>query len=115
MTTAKREGTLLVSPPVYAESLAHPFYAEPQIMHFYARSGIVIDFPLPETVWTEAGRRYAMFAARKRTQSMEGPRRILADFVIGAHVLLQCNRLMTLDAAFYRRHFPELRLYPIGE
>jgi predicted nucleic acid-binding protein len=115
MRTAKGEGTLLVSPLVYAESLAHPFYAESQIILFYEKAGIVIDFSLPKAVWTEAGRRYAKFAARKRAQSLEGPRRILADFVIGAHALLQANRLMTLDSAFYRRHFPELRLYPIEE
>ncbi len=114
MGAAKREGTLLVSPPVYAESLAHPFYAEPEIILFYAKAGIVIDFALSETVWTEAGRRYAKHAARKRTPSPEGPRRILADFVIGAHALLQSNRLMTLDSTFYRRHFSDLALYPLA-
>lgn len=115
MEAAKEVGTLLVSPAVYAESLAHPYYAEPEIILFYARTGIVIDFSLSEAVWTEAGRRYALHAARKRMVSPENPRRILADFLIGAHALLQANRLMTRDSAFFRRNFPELTLYSIGE
>jgi len=115
MRAAKQDGMLLVSAPVYSETLAHPFYAEDEVLRFYAKSGIVIDFSLAEAVWTEAGRRYAKHAARKRAPSQERPRRILADFVIGAHALLQSNRLMTRDSAFFRRHFPELPLYSIGE
>ena len=116
LEAARQQGELILSPAVYAESLAHPFYSEPEIMEFLKLAEISVDFELSKEVWTEAGRRYSIYANRKRSSSSQvGPRRILADFVIGAHALLQADRLMTLDAAFYRRHFLELTLYPLGE
>ena len=41
------------------------------------------------------------------------PKRLLADFVIGAHALYSADRLLTLDEGRYRRDFPELKLLTI--
>lgn len=41
------------------------------------------------------------------------PRRILADFLIGAHALHSGYRLLTLDDRFYRTAFPRLSLLTI--
>ncbi len=36
--------------------------------------------------------------------------RTVADFMVGAHALLQCDGLITRDAAFYRDYFKGLKL-----
>jgi predicted nucleic acid-binding protein len=113
LEAARRQGGLLLSPVVYAECLAHPFYAEAEVREFLRIAEIGVEFALPQAVWEEAGRRYSRHAQRSRDAASPRPRRILADFLIGAHALHQANRLLTLDSAFYRRHFPELTLYPV--
>jgi predicted nucleic acid-binding protein len=39
-----------------------------------------------------------------------GPRRILADFLIGAHALLSARHLLTLGDRFYKAAFPGLTI-----
>ncbi len=46
-------------------------------------------------------------------QAHSGPRRILADFVIGAHALQKGYRLLALDDHLYRAAFPDLALLRI--
>jgi len=36
--------------------------------------------------------------------------RVVADFLIGAHALMQCDGLITRDAAFYRDYFKGLKV-----
>jgi predicted nucleic acid-binding protein len=48
--------------------------------------------------------------ARNRQLKKQGPRRLLADFIIGSHALAQADRLMTLDPKRYKQDFPELKL-----
>jgi len=107
---AQQEGALLISPFAFAELHAHP-NAKPGFVHtFLEATGVVIDYKMQEQVWSEAGQRFARYAARRRKAIGEGPRRLLADFLIGAHALVQAERLLTLDPKVYRQDFPELRL-----
>ena len=47
----------------------------------------------------------------KRFRSRGGRReRVVADFLIGAHALLQCDALITRDAGFFRDYFKGLKL-----
>lgn len=107
---AKQAGALLVSGVVYAELLAHPKASEAFVNNFIEHTGVTVDLRFQDAVWVEAGRRFAKYATRRRKAGGEGPKRLLADFLIGAHALLQADRLMTLDPARYKQDFPELRL-----
>jgi hypothetical protein len=107
---AKQDGALLISPFAFAELYAHPNMTSDFIRPFLDATGVVVDYKLLESVWTEAGLRFARYAARRRKATGEGPRRLLADFLIGAHALVQADRLLTLDPKVYRQDFPELRL-----
>lgn len=41
--------------------------------------------------------------------------RIIADFLVGAHALMQCNGLITFDGGFHRDYFKGLRVIVPGE
>jgi len=107
---ARAEGGLVVGAPVYAELLAYPKATESFVNGFLADTGIVVDFEFQQRVWLEAGRRFARYAKRRRRSAHQGPKRLLADFIIGSHALAQADRFMTLDPKRYKRDFPELKL-----
>ncbi len=47
----------------------------------------------------------------KRFRARGGKReRVVADFLVGAHALLQCDGLITRDAGFFRDYFKGLKL-----
>jgi predicted nucleic acid-binding protein len=104
------EGSLVISPFVFVELLAYPRATETFVRGFLDATGTVIDYKLEERLWSEAGQRFARYAIRRRQATSEGPRRLLADFLIGAHALVQTERLLTLDPKRYSQDFPELRL-----
>jgi predicted nucleic acid-binding protein len=70
----------------------------------------VVDWDLAEAAWRLAGRAFQGYAARRRRQREIGPRRILADFVIGAYAAQHGYSLLTLDEGLYRAAFPALRI-----
>jgi predicted nucleic acid-binding protein len=107
---ARRDGALLISPFVFAELHAYPRMTNALVRKFLETTGVVIDLKLEERLWTEAGLRFARYAARRRKSFGAPPRRLLADFLIGAHALVQADRLLTLDARVYQQDFPEIRL-----
>jgi|GEM_PF-869097 len=114
-------GALLISPIVYAELLAYPNATQEFVNHFLNQTSIRIDFQLAPSVWQESGRRFARYANRRPKSSakslpkssQESPKRLLADFLIGAHALLQADRFMTLDPKRYKLDFPDLRLHAL--
>jgi predicted nucleic acid-binding protein len=107
---AKNLGALLIAPVVYAELLAYPMATEAFVNRFLSDTGISVDFQMDESVWIEAGRCFARYAGHRRKSGSAEPKRFLADFLIGAHSLLQADRLMSLDPTRYKQYFPELKL-----
>src|ERR1700687_4710436 len=104
------QGTLVVAAPVFAELIAAPGRSEGFVSSFLEETGIAIDWDLGEPVWRSAGRAFKSYAERRRKQRDSGARRILADFLIGAHAHTRTYRLLTLDEGIYRTAFPTLTI-----
>jgi predicted nucleic acid-binding protein len=102
-------GPLVISAPVYAELLAFPARTESFLDRFLSDTEIRVDWEINEPTWKLAGKAYQQYSARRRRQG-EGPRRILADFLIGAHAAHNRMALLTLDTRLYRLAFPQLRI-----
>lgn len=104
------QGGLVISAPVAAELLACHGREENFVDSFLAETGIGVDWELGEPVWRAAGRAFQAYALRRRRERGSGSRRILADFLIGAHALEKGCELLTLDDGLYRAAFPDLRI-----
>jgi len=113
LDSASARGRLVVAAPVYAELLAAPHRTEAFIDYFFAKTGVEVDWNIDESIWRSAGRAFQAYAARRKVRQQSGPRRILADFVIGAHALRRGYALLTLDDEIYRACFPRLPLVEI--
>lgn len=113
MDDALLRGNLVISAPVFAELLASPRRTEAFIDYFLKEAGVAVDWVLDEQIWRTAGRAFQSYAARRKKHSESAPRRILADFLIGAHALRRGFRLLTLDEGLYRSAFPRLSVVPL--
>lgn len=103
MREALRLGAIVACDPVWAETAA----VFPEQADFEkAMRALGIQFsPLTQNTVTEAG------VAWKRYRAGGGKRlRMVADFLIGAHALIQCERLLTRDRGFYRDFFHRLKI-----
>jgi len=108
LDAALGRGSLVIAAPVFAELLAAPSRNEGFLDSFCRETGISIDWNLDEAVWRAAGRAFRAYVGRRKAQRGAGARRILADFLIGAHALQNRFRLLTLDEGLYRAAFPRL-------
>jgi predicted nucleic acid-binding protein len=113
LDAAQRRGRLVIAAPVFAELLAAPSRQETFLDAFCRDTGISVDWELNETIWRLAGRAFRNYIARRRKQHDLGHRRILADFLIGAHALQNGFRLLTLDDHLYGAAFPHLAIQTI--
>ena len=109
LTTA-RLGPLLISPPVYGELRASANW-EDQIVFFLESTGIQVAWAMPESVWDKAGQALGNYARLRKGGQL--PRRIMADFLIGAHAEHHKLALLTFDDTIYKAVFPQLQLVPV--
>jgi len=106
---AAGEGLLVASPAVYAELVAG---RNPEVVDaFFSDKEINVHWNLDAAVWRTAGTRYGAYARdRRRQRGDTGPRRILADFLIGAHAFHLANALLTSDTRIYGTYFADLKV-----
>ena len=108
LDAALGRGSLVIAAPVFAELLAAPSRDEAFLDSFCRETGISVDWNLDEVIWRTAGRAFQLYVARRRKQRGSGQRRILADFLIGAHAVQNGFRLLTMDHRLYLAAFPRL-------
>lgn len=95
---------------VYAELIGAPGRAEAFVDRFCEEAGIAVEWEMKEKIWRAAGRAFQAYAARRKKHGRSEPRRLLADFLIGAHALENGCKLLTLDERIYKAAFPRLKL-----
>jgi predicted nucleic acid-binding protein len=110
LESAFHRGRLVIAAPVFAELIAAPGRTEEFVGSFLQENGIAVDWELNEPIWRSAGRAFQAYAERRRKQRDHGTRRLLADFLIGAHAHLRGFRLLSLDERLYRMAFPALKM-----
>jgi len=110
---AQQRGALVVSGIVYAELLGLPGRTEKMMDDFFRATSIRIDWDITEKITRAAGNAFQGYVVRRTSRKSGLPRRILADFLIGAHASVNHHSLLTLDQRLYKAAFPKLEISTI--
>ncbi|MFN3876438.1 MAG: type II toxin-antitoxin system VapC family toxin [Flavobacteriales bacterium] len=100
---ALRVGPVVLSEVALAE-ICTAFQGGAEVLRFLEELGIRFD-PMEAKSALRAGEMQRRYRQRGGNRS-----RTVADFLIGAHAMMQCDALITRDAGFYRDYFKGLRI-----
>lgn len=106
----RQEGGLVICGTVFAEVHAIPKMNPVLLNEFLSDTGVSVDPAVSLAGWSAVGVAFGEYAVRRRGNGDGEPKRLLADFAIGAHAFASCDRLLTLDPIRYRTAFPNLTL-----
>jgi len=107
---ARAVGHLTLAAPVHSELMGHPSRRASEIDAILAATGIEVDWNIDEAIWRAAGVAFQNYVQRRLASAGSFPRRILTDFVIGAHAVVRGSTLLTMDQRIYTAAFPGLRI-----
>ena len=107
LRAASKDGALVVCEIVYAE-LAGLFPSHEALEAFLRETGIQLKPSSPDSLW-KAGELWRRFCV-ERPRHAAVARRVVADFLVGAHAMLHAEQLLTRDTDFYHTVFAGLRL-----
>ena len=99
-----REGSMVACDVVWAEVATAFGHAQARAIEALREIGIAYS-PMTEEAALRAAQCWYRF--RKRSGGKE---RIVADFLIGGHALVEADRLLTRERGFYRDYFKSLKL-----
>lgn len=100
---ALRVGPVVLSDVALAE-ICTAFQGGSEVLRFLEELGIRFDAMEAKSA-LRAGEMQRRYRQRGGNRS-----RTVADFLIGAHAMMQCDALITRDAGFYRDYFKGLRI-----
>jgi len=104
LTRASSQGALIICPVVVAE-LRLAFPSDDALMGTLHEMGLM-RVALDTTEGVIAGRMHQLYYQRGGTR-----RRVVADFLIGAHAQVHADQLIARDRGFFRDYFTELSVY----
>jgi predicted nucleic acid-binding protein len=104
------EGALVICGAVYAEVHAIPGMTSKLLEEFLKDTGIAVEANHHLEDWRVTGQ---AFAVRRRKDGDGQGKRLLADFIVGAHAAGHCDQLLTLDPKRYSQSFPGLTLLEV--
>jgi hypothetical protein len=121
------KGKLIFCGIVYAE-LSALFPSEPELKTFLTETGIRLEYSNPKSLYI-AGTRWATYSGKRNKDRDSCPQcghsinlacpychkpvtrrlHVLADFIIGAHALINADCLLTRDLGIYKTYFKDLK------